>query len=81
MEHMLSKSGSFGFLLPNMEGRLVDDDGKDVGVGEPGELWVRGPNIMKCVNPLQAARSDHLLMRTFKRIFRQPEGDGGDHHI
>ena len=25
--------------------RLVDADGSDVTVGDPGEIWVRGPNV------------------------------------
>lgn len=34
--------------MPNQEVRLVDpESGKDVTPGEPGEIWVRGPNIMK----------------------------------
>jgi acyl-CoA synthetase (AMP-forming)/AMP-acid ligase II len=38
--------GSVGKLVPNMEARIVDDTGKDVGGdGEPGELWLKGPNI------------------------------------
>ncbi|CAO1629029.1 unnamed protein product [Parajaminaea phylloscopi] len=45
-------AGSVGTLLPNLEARLVDEDGKDVGhlqgpEGRPGELWVRGASIMK----------------------------------
>ncbi|ORZ19088.1 hypothetical protein BCR41DRAFT_351515 [Lobosporangium transversale] len=40
--------GSIGRILPNQEIRLVDPEtGKDVGVGERGEIWVRGPNVMK----------------------------------
>ncbi|KAF8850670.1 4-coumarate-CoA ligase [Acephala macrosclerotiorum] len=38
-------SGSVGQLLPNTECRLRDDDGKDVGVGERGEIWIRGPQV------------------------------------
>lgn len=41
------KFGSIGQLLPNIELRLMDDDENDVPVGEPGEVWVRGPTIMK----------------------------------
>ena len=38
--------GSVGKLIPNMQARLVDpDEGKDVAVGQPGELWLKGPNI------------------------------------
>ncbi|KXN81855.1 Putative acyl-coenzyme A synthetase [Leucoagaricus sp. SymC.cos] len=41
------KFGSIGQLLPNLELRLVDDDGSDVEEGEAGEVWVRGPTIMR----------------------------------
>jgi 4-coumarate--CoA ligase len=28
-----------------MECMLLDDDGKEVGLGEPGEIYIRGPNV------------------------------------
>ncbi|KAK0385486.1 hypothetical protein NLU13_6666 [Sarocladium strictum] len=37
--------GSLGQLLPNVEMRLVDEDGKDVPPGQPGEAWLRGPIV------------------------------------
>jgi acyl-CoA synthetase (AMP-forming)/AMP-acid ligase II len=40
--------GSLGVLAPNITARVVDPEtGEDVGTGEPGELWARGPNIMR----------------------------------
>ena len=33
-----------GAPLPGVELRLVDDDGHDVALGEPGEIWSRGPD-------------------------------------
>ncbi|HEY8525198.1 MAG TPA: AMP-binding protein [Acidimicrobiales bacterium] len=36
---------SIGRPLPGVEVRLVDADGRDVLVGDPGEIWVRGPNV------------------------------------
>jgi acyl-CoA synthetase (AMP-forming)/AMP-acid ligase II len=36
-----------GRAIPGVEVRLIDDDGKEVGIGEPGEVLVRGYNIMK----------------------------------
>jgi len=36
-----------GRAIPGVEVRLMDDDGKEVGIGEPGEVLVRGYNIMK----------------------------------
>ncbi len=37
----LSRPGSIGRLIPGVEARLVDADGRDVPEGEAGELWVR----------------------------------------
>lgn len=39
-------SGSIGLPVPSTEVRLVDEEGNDVARGEPGELWVRGPQVM-----------------------------------
>jgi len=33
-----------GAALPGVELRVVDDDGHDVAIGEPGEIWSRGPD-------------------------------------
>ena len=38
---------SVGPMFPGVEARLVGSDGQPVPEGEVGELWVRGPNIMK----------------------------------
>ena len=56
-EEGLQNIGSVGRLIPNMEARLVDDDEKDVPQGEDsaGELWLRGPNLMKVRVMIQIA--------------------------
>jgi long-chain acyl-CoA synthetase len=41
------KAGSIGTPIRDVEVRLLDDKGQDVGPGEIGELAVRGPNLMK----------------------------------
>jgi long-chain acyl-CoA synthetase len=41
------KDSSVGPMFPGVEARLVGGDGQPVPKGEVGELWVRGPNIMK----------------------------------
>ena len=38
---------SVGPVIPGVEVRIVDAGGQDVAPGEAGELWVRGPNVMK----------------------------------
>lgn len=39
-------SGSIGLPVPSTDVRIINDDGQDVAPGEPGELWVRGPQVM-----------------------------------
>lgn len=39
-------SGSIGLPVPSTEVRLLDDAGHDVPAGSPGELWVKGPQVM-----------------------------------
>ena len=40
--------GTVGKLMPSTEGRMIDPEtGKDVPTGQPGEVWVRGPQVMK----------------------------------
>ncbi len=39
--------GTIGTLLPSTEARLVDaETGRDAAAGRPGEIWVRGPQVM-----------------------------------
>jgi acyl-CoA synthetase (AMP-forming)/AMP-acid ligase II len=41
------RPGTVGMLVPNTEMRIVDPgSGKDLGPGEEGEVWVRGPQLM-----------------------------------
>jgi len=39
-------SGSIGLPVPSTEVKLVDDNGQEVPFGEPGELLIRGPQVM-----------------------------------
>jgi 4-coumarate--CoA ligase len=42
------RPSTVGLLVANCEARVVDPEtGDDLGVGEDGELWIRGPNVMK----------------------------------
>ncbi|PIV74921.1 MAG: long-chain-fatty-acid--CoA ligase [Rhodocyclales bacterium CG17_big_fil_post_rev_8_21_14_2_50_68_7] len=40
-------NGSIGLPIPSTEVAIRDEEGKDVTLGQPGELCVRGPQVMK----------------------------------
>ncbi|RDE83003.1 long-chain-fatty-acid--CoA ligase FadD [Haemophilus parahaemolyticus] len=40
-------TGSIGVPVPNTDIRIMDDTGNEVPIGERGELWVKGPQVMK----------------------------------
>ncbi|MDP2164729.1 MAG: AMP-binding protein [Hydrogenophaga sp.] len=40
------RDGSIGIPAPGTDVRLVNDAGQDVPPGAPGEIWVRGPQVM-----------------------------------
>lgn len=45
--HRPSKPGSIGKIVPHVECKIVDPTGKEVNLGEVGELMVKGPHVMK----------------------------------
>ena len=59
--HGMRKAGSCGMPLPNIELKFesLTEPGKDAVPGEPGELCIRGPNVMKGYwkNPEATAKS------------------------
>ncbi len=54
------RAGTVGLLMPNQEMRIIDTEtGTDLPTGQPGEVWVRGPNVMRGYlnNPEATART------------------------
>jgi len=41
-----NRVGTIGMPLPDTDIRIVKDDGTDAAVGEAGELWGKGPQVM-----------------------------------
>jgi long-chain acyl-CoA synthetase len=39
-------SGNIGLPMPNTELKLLDDDGNEVPLGQPGEIAIKGPQVM-----------------------------------
>lgn len=55
------KFGSCGYLLPSCEAKVVDVvSHKPLGPGDTGEIWLRGPNMMKGYWNRPAATSETL---------------------
>lgn len=41
------RTGTIGLPLPSTLIKMIDDDGKDVAIGETGEICIKGPQVMK----------------------------------
>jgi len=41
-----SYTGAIGIPLPQTDVKLIDDNGQEVAIGQPGELCVKGPQVM-----------------------------------
>ena len=54
----LSVKRSIGLPIANTEAQIVDEEGRKLPVGETGELWVRGPQVMDSYwnNPAETAK-------------------------
>ncbi|MBT8445616.1 MAG: long-chain fatty acid--CoA ligase [Gammaproteobacteria bacterium] len=71
------KIGSVGQPLLHTEIRIVDGEGGECGVDEPGELQVRGPNVSPGYWRNDAASADAFVdgwLRTGDIVRRDPEG-------
>ena len=44
---LVAYNGAVGLPLPDTEISLRDDEGREVALGEPGELCIRGPQVMR----------------------------------
>ncbi len=55
------RPGSTGLMVPGYEGKVVDDNGKEIPRGEPGNLIIKGDSLLKRYwrNPEKTAESMH----------------------
>jgi acyl-CoA synthetase (AMP-forming)/AMP-acid ligase II len=63
-----ANDGSVGVLVSNTECRIVNEFGIELGPGEPGEICIRGPQIMKgylnCADATRLVLDDQGWLRT-----------------
>lgn len=45
--NMVKHNGSIGVPVPNTDVRIIKEDGSEAALGEPGELWVKGEQVMQ----------------------------------
>ncbi|PIA92653.1 4-coumarate--CoA ligase-like 1 [Cercospora beticola] len=74
-EEWQSSIGSVGKIAPNMLARYVSAEGKELGPGETGELWMAGPNIFQGYWKNNAATKDCIEVVDGHRWFKT--GDVG----
>lgn len=60
------RAGTVGFPLPGVSARIVDDQGVELGDGEAGEIWVKGPNVFAGYWKRDAATRDAFHDGWFK---------------
>jgi carnitine-CoA ligase len=56
----MTASGSIGLPCPGVEVRLLDDEGRDVGEGDPGELVVKAPGMFRAYLGMPDATAETL---------------------
>jgi len=57
----LQKPGSVGPAIPGVEVKIVDDDLMEVPLGEPGEIIVKGDNVMKGYYKREDATAETII--------------------
>lgn len=55
-----NKAGASGVTISNTECRIVDAEGNDCDVNVDGELWIRGPQVMKGYLNNEAATAEAI---------------------
>ena len=45
--HLAEFSGTTGVPLPSTDIKLLDEEGREVAIGEPGEICAKGPQVMR----------------------------------
>lgn len=70
--------GTIGIPVPSTEIKLLGEEGEELGVGEPGELCVKGPQVMKGYWQRPEATADVMtddgFLKTGDVAVLQPDG-------
>lgn len=73
-----AQSGTIGIAVPSTEVKVVDEAGNTLGVNEPGELCVRGPQVMQGYwqrnDETEKVMDDEGFFKTGDMAVIQPDG-------
>ncbi|OAY67058.1 4-coumarate--CoA ligase-like 5 [Ananas comosus] len=73
-----AKAGAVGRLLPGMEAKVVGPAAEELGPGMRGELWLRGPTVMKGYLGNEEATAEALVgdgwLRTGDLVYVDQDG-------
>lgn len=75
---MADERGGAGMLLPNMECKLLDDEGREMGIGERSDAYFKGPNVCVGYWKNEAATADAISADGSHRRYR---GQGQAWHV
>lgn len=53
-------TGTVGYPFPSTDIKILDDEDKELGVGEPGEICLKGPQVMRGYWGMEAERDKHF---------------------
>lgn len=65
-DDVVRKRGSIGFFNFYIDGRIVDDKGRECAADEVGELWLKGPNVSPGYWHNEKANADSYTEGWFK---------------
>lgn len=60
-DDFLARPSSTGRTVPIMEVRVTDPEGRPLPTGETGEIWFRGPNLIRCYWNRPEATADTIV--------------------
>ena len=66
--NVVKHNGTIGVPVPNTDIKIIKDDGSEAQLGEAGELWVKGEQVMRGYWQRPEATAEVLKMAGWQRV-------------